>query len=138
MAPSPSKPSHIVVGQKVFSDKVVRAKQLRRESTPGERTLWQALRSNRLGGFHFRRQQILVGYLVDFYCHAARLILEVDGGVHDLPDQKNDDLERGRHLAAQGFLILRISEEDAVQRTEIVLQRIEATLRERMETLKQS
>ena len=50
--------------------------------TPWERKLWFHLRTNRLGGFHFRRQQIIDGVIVDFYCHALRLVEEVDGSGH--------------------------------------------------------
>ena len=59
-----------------------RAHQFRREITPSEAALWQALRANRLGGLHFRRQQIIDGFIADFYCHAAGLVVELDGSVH--------------------------------------------------------
>ena len=56
---------NIVIGQPIEEAKAVRAKQLRREMTPAERLLWNRLRSNRLGGFHFRRQQFIDGFIVD-------------------------------------------------------------------------
>ena len=69
---------YIIPGQKVTKEKLQRAKELRRDMTPAEKLLWQELRANKLG-VHFRRQQIIVGFIVDFYCHKAALVIEVDG-----------------------------------------------------------
>jgi len=57
---------NIITGQKVSPEKLERAKELRREMTPAERRLWQRLRANRLDGWHFRRQQVIDGFIVDF------------------------------------------------------------------------
>ncbi len=54
----------------------------RRNMTAAEKILWSCLRANWLDGWHFRRQQIIAGYIVDFYCHSARLVVEVDGEIH--------------------------------------------------------
>ena len=59
--------TNIIFGQKVDSAKVERAKELRRQLTPEEKTLWQQLRCNKLQGLHFRRQQVIDGFIVDFY-----------------------------------------------------------------------
>src|SRR5258707_1243130 len=53
-----------------------------RKMTPAERRLWKALRRNALDGLHFRRQQVIEGYIADFYCDAAKLAIELDGAVH--------------------------------------------------------
>ena len=74
---------NIVIGQPVDDAKVERANELRREMTAAERRLWNCLRANRLAGLHFRRQQVIDGFIVDFYCHASALIVEVDGPVHE-------------------------------------------------------
>ena len=74
----------IVTGQRVTKEKLQRAKELRREMTPAENLLWKEVRANKLG-VHFRRQQVIQGFIVDFYCHRAGLVVEVDGDVHDLP-----------------------------------------------------
>jgi len=86
--------------------KIERAKELRREMTPEERALWQELRLLRHRGYAFRRQQVIAGFIVDFYCHNAGLIVEVDGGIHD--QQQEYDAERDAHIAAYGLRILRI------------------------------
>ena len=69
-----------ITQQAVSPGRVLRAKEMRREMTPAERKLWESLRSNRLGGFHFRRQQIIGPYFADFYCHEAGLIIEIGWG----------------------------------------------------------
>jgi len=74
---------NIVTEQKVSKEKLQRAKELRREMTPAEKILWEELRANKLG-VHFRRQQVIAGFIVDFYCHRAGLVVEVDGDIHDL------------------------------------------------------
>jgi very-short-patch-repair endonuclease len=50
--------------------------------TAEERLLWEALRRNTIDGLHFRRQQVIAGFIVDFYCHSAALAIEVDGAFH--------------------------------------------------------
>jgi very-short-patch-repair endonuclease len=72
----------LITGQNISPELQERAKALRREMTPFERNLWVQLRASGLGDFHFRCQQIIDGYIVDFYCHAAGLIVEVDGSGH--------------------------------------------------------
>ena len=99
---------NIVIGQKVDPDKVQRAKEFRRHMTVPERILWRHLRTNTLPGLHFRRQQIIDGFIVDFYCHRAGLVVEVDGKVHE--GRTAYDAERDRVLAARGLRIIRIRE----------------------------
>ncbi len=112
----------IIVGQAVTAAKLQRAKELRQQMTPEEKILWQHLRTNRLNGLHFRRQQIIDGFIVDFYCHAARLVIEVDGDVHQ--HQTEYDAERDKVLSARGLRVLRIQNEDVSNRLEEVLEQI--------------
>ncbi len=114
--------NNIVIGQKVSRELQERAKELRRNMTPAEQILWEKLRHNRLNGLQFRRQQIIDSYIVDFYCHAKALVVEVDGDIHDL--QKDYDLERDNHLIARGFHVLRVSNNDVKENLMIVLQKI--------------
>src|SRR5262245_30698047 len=74
--------AHIVTGQTVSDSKLELLQKLRHEMTPEEILLWSRLRANRLRGFHFRQQQFIHGFIADFYCHAAGVVVEVDGGVH--------------------------------------------------------
>lgn len=119
---------NIIVGQKVDDVKVQRAKELRREPTDEEKLLWQYLRKNRLGGFHFRRQQVIQGFIVDFYCHKAGLVVEVDGGVHE--DQIEYDLERDKVLEGLDLRIIRVKNEEIQNNLQSVLAVIEAACRD--------
>ena len=115
---------NVVIGQKVYPAKVQRAKELRRQMTEEERMLWQRLRGNRLHGLHFRRQQIIDGFIVDFYCHAAGLVVEVDGEIHQ--QQAAYDAERDRILSERGLRVVRIENEEVRQDISGVLSRIAA------------
>jgi len=101
---------NIVIGQKVDTALRQRAKELWREMTAEEKIPWQNLRANRLPGFHFRRQQIIDGFIVDFYCHAAGPVIEVDGPLHEA----NVEYDRARDavIAARGLKILRFRNDE--------------------------
>jgi len=81
------------------------ARVLRRTMTPAETILWQHLRGNLFAGLHFRRQQVIDGFIVDFCCLASHLVVEVDGSIHDF--QVEYDAERDRILGARGLRVLR-------------------------------
>jgi very-short-patch-repair endonuclease len=114
----------VVRGQRVNEVKLRRAKELRSGMTNEEVILWDRLRTNRLAGLHFRRQQVIDGFIVDFYCQAVRLVIEIDGGVHE--GQVEYDAERDRVLAARGLRILRIRNEEVEEDIGRVLKRIVA------------
>ena len=88
-------------------EKQMLARRMRREMTSGEWYLWQRLRANRFDGLHFRRQQVIDGFIADFYCHAARLVVEVDGDVHE--EQEEYDAERDSILAVRGLRVFRVT-----------------------------
>ena len=90
--------------------------------TPAELKLWQRLRAGRLEGFHFRRQQIIDRFIVDFYCHQADLVVEVDGSVH--LNQKDYDDQRDLHLQQRGLGVLRFTNTDVNTNLEGVLDAI--------------
>ena len=118
---------NIIPGQTVTKEKLQRASELRREMTSSEKLLWQELRSNKLG-VHFRRQQIIAGFIVDFYCHKAALVVEVDGEIHDL--QQEEDARREKALSEMGLKIVRFRNEEILNNLPIVVKRIkELTLR---------
>jgi len=99
----------IIRGQHVEPEKLSLAKRLRREMTTAERILWAMLRRNALDGFHFRRQQVIEGFIVDFYCDAAKLAIELDGRVHE--EQWRYDESRDAVIRRSGVRVLRISNE---------------------------
>jgi very-short-patch-repair endonuclease len=96
----------ITRNQIVTGAKAERARQLRQTMTPEERTLWQAIRNNALSGLHFRRQQVIAGYIVDFYCASAGLAIELDGLIH--AGQHEYDSVRDRALSELGIQVLRL------------------------------
>ena len=89
-------------------EKRIYAKNLRRHPTKAEKILWSDLRSYQLG-FHFRRQVIILGWIVDFYCPQAKLAIEVDGLYHDNISEK--DAYRKTIMEKHGILTLRIDNE---------------------------
>jgi len=89
-----------------------RAAGMRRALTPPEARLWTQIKSGGLEGLKFRRQHPVGPYILDFYCHAARLAVEVDGAGHDDPDQIAHDERRSRWLATQGVEVLRVRSTD--------------------------
>ncbi len=112
----------IVAGQHVDGAKVERAREMRRAPTAEERLLWERLRRNALGGLHFRRQQIIDGFVADFYCHAAGLVVEVDGPIH--AEHPSYDNERDAVLKARGLGVLRFSIDEIRSDLRSVLARI--------------
>ena len=103
---------NIIPGQTVTKEKLQRAKELRRDITPAEKILWQELRANKLG-VHFRRQQVIAGFIVDFYCHKAVLVIEVDGDIHDL--QQEEDARREKVLSEMGMRVVRFRNEEVMR-----------------------
>jgi very-short-patch-repair endonuclease len=112
--------------QDIDPDKIARAKELRRSMTPAEKALWRVLRTNQFSGYHFRRQQVIAGYIVDFYCHAAGLIIELDGEIHR--SQVAEDAQWDEQLKALGFRVVRIANRRVLEEIECVLAEIKTLL----------
>jgi len=83
-----------------------RARTLRHEMTEAERWLWQILRLRQTQGNRFRRQVPIGPFIVDFVCHEARLIVEIDGGQHDPSSEV--EASRTRFLEGEGYRVLRV------------------------------
>jgi very-short-patch-repair endonuclease len=104
------------------------ARTMRREPTSAEAALWEALRDRKLAGARFRRQQPSGRFIVDFYCAEARLILEVDGPIHEQTSET--DAARERSLAAAGFHMLRFTNHAVLKTKPQVLRQIAAFLQQ--------
>jgi very-short-patch-repair endonuclease len=113
----------IVKQSRVSSAKAETAKRFRRINTLEERVLWRRLRASRLSGFHFRRQQVIQGFIVDFYCHGAGLIVEVDGPGHE--GTREYDNERDDVLRRPGLKVMRFKNEEVGRDVNEVLRLIE-------------
>jgi len=89
---------------------LIAARELRQRQTAAEDVLWEALRRDALDGLHFRRQHTIGRFLLDFYCAAHKLCIEVDGGVHD--KQADYDEHRTAALAQRGIRVVRFRNEE--------------------------
>jgi very-short-patch-repair endonuclease len=113
-------------GPSLLSRLTVRAREQRRQPTPSEARLWALLRKSRLG-VRFRRQHPLAPYIVDFYCAAHGLVVEVDGGYHASDEQHAIDAERDRELLRlHSVRILRVSAELVMRNPSAVIAVIRA------------
>jgi very-short-patch-repair endonuclease len=119
-------PKEPIFRKGIEQDKLERAKQLRQEMTHAEQVLWQKLRANRLAGLHFRRQQVLHGFIADFYCHTLGLVVEVDGTIHRT--QRDYDQERDTVLIEHGLTVLRFSNRDVLENLDAIVNTILQTV----------
>jgi very-short-patch-repair endonuclease len=100
------------------------ARRLRREETDAEKALWFRLRGRKAGGLKFRRQFPIVGRIADFACVEARLVVELEGAIHQVPEVQERDLERSQAIAADGWLILRFTNRRVLTDIETVIKAI--------------
>ncbi|HMU08608.1 MAG TPA: class I tRNA ligase family protein [Ferruginibacter sp.] len=104
------------------------AKQNRKDATVEEDIIWQELRNRNIGGFKFRRQHPIAGYIPDFVCLEKKLIIEIDGGYHNEADQAAFDKAREQWLAEQGFTMIRFTNDAVNNSLNTVLKDIEQAL----------
>ena len=105
------------------------ARRLRRRPTRAEGILWPCLRNRRTTGAKFRRQHPLGRYIADFYCQDARLVIELEGGVHDTAVQAEYDAIRQEELEQRGVKVLRIRNAEVINDLPATLQRIVEVLK---------
>lgn len=100
------------------------ARELRQNMTEAENVMWQALRGSRVAGLKFRRQQLIDGFIADFFCHCAKLVVEIDGSVHD--SEKNLEYDEHRKLVfeARGLREIRFTNDQVMDGLEGVLEKI--------------
>jgi len=99
-------------------------RRLRGSSTNAEKKLWKFLRNSQLNGFKFRRQYPVGPYVLDFFCFSKQIGIELDGGGHADPTQKNHDEKRTTFLEEEGIRVLRFWNNDVLDNTEGVLEAI--------------
>ena len=107
----PARP-RVVRRADIDAHKLQRARRFRRAPTAVEAVAWQILRDRALCGLKLRRQQVIAGFIVDFYCPSQRLVLELDGGVHDDPTQREHDQARTEVLRQLSIRVLRVPNHD--------------------------
>jgi len=116
--------------QHFTESKIQCARELRQNMTGSEQLLWERLRRKQVLGIRFRRQQIIDGFIADFYCDQAGLVIEVDGKVHDAPAQKMKDELRRKVFAARGLVEIRFKNEEISHDLDGVVNRIAEKTRE--------
>src|SRR5512133_2681431 len=109
---------------KLFSN----ASMLRANMTEAEKLLWENLRKKRLKKYRFRRQHPIGHYIADFYSHKAKLIIEVDGLIHDIDEISERDEGRTYDLEELGLDVIRFTNEEIIKDIESVIDKIEGYL----------
>ena len=106
------------------------AKMLRKNATPQERRLWYAFLKDY--PVRFQRQKVIDNYIVDFFCHAARLVIELDGYQHGEPENIRHDALRTAELESRGLRVLRFTNQEVEQGLDAVCNLINQAVRERL------
>lgn len=107
------------------------SRELRNKMTEAEQLLWSRLRGKQLLGIQFYRQKPLGPFVVDFYAHAAGVVIEVDGGQHHEPEHARRDAERDQYLTDAGLRVMRFDNLQVLKETNSVLEAIHAAIKER-------
>lgn len=102
-----------------------KSRQLRNDSTLSEVLLWQELRAKQMRGYQFNRQKPLLHYIVDFYSHRLKLIIEIDGRSHESAEAVSYDEKRQKDLEALGLYFLRFDDRDVKDNISSILRTIE-------------
>ncbi|MDO8700293.1 MAG: N-6 DNA methylase [Deltaproteobacteria bacterium] len=130
--PSPRTPLPLGEGQYRggldFSGQLELARSLRKNATPAESVAWELLRDRRFLGLKFRRQHQIGDYIVDFFCDEKKLVVELDGPVHDTDARKPIDQKRNAYMKSLGLTVLRIANQRLLDSTEQVLNEIAQSL----------
>lgn len=108
------------------------SRSLRTSMTEAEQALWQRIRHKQMQGVQFYRQKPLFTFVVDFYCPAAKLVIELDGSQHVAEEHQAKDLEREAVLTGSGLRVLRFDNSQILLETEAVLEVIDNTVKERV------
>ncbi len=116
--------SGVVALQYVDEHKKEQARRLRQASTPGEKKLWCFVRNRKVSGLKFRRQQVIEGFIADFFCEEIKLAVEVDGTVHNDVEQKRIDEYREKVFSARGITTIRFPNDDVLNHIDECIRQI--------------
>ncbi len=106
------------------AETISKARSLRKEMTPAERKLWNCLKHRQFHGLKFRRQHPIEIFIVDFYCHEKKLVIEVDGPVHKVKTHKEYDISRTAELEKFELTVLRFTNDEIMDQISEVLVKI--------------
>lgn len=107
------------------------AREFRKKPTKSERLMWGKLRRNNFLGLSFRRQHVIKGFIVDFYCYKLKLVIEIDGGRHKY--QLDNDIKRQKIIEENNIKFFRVKSEDVEYNAEEVLSRLSIFIKENLE-----
>ena len=100
------------------------AEELRQDMTEAELVLWNKLRQNKLSGYRFKAQHPIKSFITDFYCHKAKLVIEIDGVIHNTKERKEYDMNRSYEFEQLGLTVLRFTNNEVINKTDWVLEQI--------------
>ncbi len=106
------------------------AKALRNSMTEAENVLWNQLRNSRLNGYKFRRQHPIKRFIADFYCHEAKLVIEIDGEIHHEPRNKEHDDGRTYELQESDIRVIRFTNQEILNSMSMVLNNIHIAIQQ--------
>ncbi|MCX6793007.1 MAG: endonuclease domain-containing protein [Candidatus Falkowbacteria bacterium] len=95
-----------------YINKLILAREFRNNPTQAENKLWRLINRDKIFGYRFRRQYVMAGYILDFYCPALKLGIEVDGKIHDLRDNINYDIKREHIIKLYNIDIIRLTNKE--------------------------
>jgi len=113
-------PMHYLASDQGFAN----GRALRQQQTESEKAFWEVVRGSRLDGLKFRRQHPIGPFIADFYCHQYKLVIELDGSVHDEVEQQDYDQNRDSWMREYGLTILRFTNQDVFENMDFVKQQI--------------
>ena len=111
---------------------IKRARLLRNKLTLSEDVLWSRIRKKRLSGIIFRRQHPIGQFIVDFYCHEAKLVIEIDGNIHDEQENKEHDDNRTFELEKSGLKVIRFKNDAIISNINEVLEILQKDIKARL------
>jgi very-short-patch-repair endonuclease len=112
-----------------------KAKMLREHMTEAEHILWDVLRNKKMINLRFKPQHPIDIFIADFYCHSLKLIIEVDGGIHNIKDRMEYDIGREAELCHWGIKVIRFNNDEVINDIYLVRKKIEQTCIERRSEL---
>ena len=112
------------------------SRDLRNNMTDAEQLLWQRLRRKQILGLQFYRQKPILNFIIDFYCPAANLVIECDGGQHYTAEGLEADRARDQALAQLGLNVLRFDNRQILTEIDVVVEKIYCMVRRRLELIK--
>ena len=112
------------------------AKELRKAETEPEKILWSKLNRNQIPGLQFRRQHPINIFIGDFYCVRIKLLIEVDGSIHEIIEYKEHDQGRSEILNDFGITVIRFTNEQIIEETDSIIEQIKTIAKKLLDEAK--